>query len=232
MKAAIVQSNYIPWRGYFDLIDDADVFVFYDDVQYTDQDWRNRNRIKTQNGPMWLSVPVLHDITTLIQDARIDYKRPWVDKHVRSLSQAYGRAPFFHSHASELFEILQHRPETISSLNVGVCRWAMAKLGISTRVHMSSEFAASGDRQGRLIEIIRTLGADCYVSGPSARSYLDARRFEAAGIALEYKAYKYSPYPQLHGQFEPNLSVVDLIFNCGDASRTYLKSLAPSEGAI
>jgi hypothetical protein len=227
----MIQSNYIPWRGYFDFIDDCDLFVFYDDVQYTHRDWRNRNRIKTERGPAWLSVPVIHDRETLIQDARIDYGSRWVDKHIRSLRLAYGKAPYFERHGEAFFALLEARPQTISELNVRTCSWIMAQLGIRTQTRMSSEFGITGDRTERPLRILQRLGASAYLTGPSSRPYTDPSRFRDARIRLEFKVYDYPEYPQLHGAFEPAVTVLDLLFNCGPQARRYLKSLKPPEPA-
>lgn len=232
MKVAIIQSNYIPWRGYFDLIDDVDLFVFYDDVKYTPKNWRNRNRIKTVNGPMWLSVPVLHGSNTLIQEAEIDYKQRWVNKHVRSLTLAYQKAPFFKPYAGEFFDLLSQRFSTISALNVAACRWVMDRLGIRTRTCMSAELGIGGVTPDRPLAILRRLGATAYLSGPTAKAYTDVAGYAAAGIGLEFKSYEYPEYPQLHGAFEPHVTILDLLFNCGDRSRDYLKSLKPNEKVL
>jgi hypothetical protein len=225
----MIQSNYIPWRGYFDFIDDVDLFIFYDDVQYTHKDWRNRNKIKTPNGLMWLSVPVVHDSSTLIQDAQISYESRWVDKHIRSLAIEYGKSPFFKLCAEEFFGILRNRPRTISDLNVAACRWAMHKLDITTKTMMSSEVGVAGDKFDRPLEILKKLGATSYLSGPTAKNYTDPQKFKEAGIGLEFKTYVYKQYPQLHGAFEPHVTILDLLFNCGASSRSYLKSLVPNE---
>ena len=221
----MIQSNYIPWRGYFDFIDDVDLFIFYDDVQYTHRDWRNRNKIKSPVGMIWLSVPVLHDSTTLIQEAKIDYHGRWVDKHIRTISLAYQKSPFYQRYAGELFDILNREIKTISALNVALCEWAMEKLQIKTKTAMSSEFGMVGTKQDRPLEILKALGATSYLSGPTARPYTDASKFKEAGIQLEYKTYEYKAYPQLYGSFEPAVSIIDLLFNCGEQSRSYLKSL-------
>lgn len=227
----MIQSNYIPWRGYFDFIDDCDLFVYYDDVQYTHKDWRNRNRIKTDRGPLWLSVPVLHGQDTLIQEARIDYGTRWLDKHVRSLRLAYQKAPHFRAYAPGFFDLLHGRAETISELNVRICAWIMAQLGVKTRTRMSREVGVAGDKAGRPLRIAQHLGATSYLSGPAARPYTDAQGFRAAGIKLEFKVYDYPEYPQLHGAFEPSVTVLDLLFNCGPEARRYLKSRQPAEAA-
>ena len=225
MRVGMIQSNYIPWRGYFDFIDDCDLFVFYDDVQYTHKDWRNRNRIKTHAGVLWLSVPVIHDSATLIETARLRYDTRWVDKHIRSLTHAYRKAPHFLDYSEEFFAILRSTPETISQLNISICRWVMAKLGIRTQTRRASEFRAEGSKYERPLRILQSIGAREYLSGPGARPYTDENAFLAANIGLSYKAYRYPEYPQLHGPYVPDLSVLDLLFNCGQGSRHYLKSL-------
>jgi hypothetical protein len=232
MKVGMIQSNYLPWRGYFDFIDDVDVFVFYDDVQYTRRGWRNRNKIKTKDGPIWLTVPVLHDSTTLVEDARINYESRWVEKHIRSLTLAYKRAAYVELYADEIFDLLRHRPPTVSALNVSLCKWVMAKLDVSTRLMMSSEIGVQGDKFTRPLEILKVLGATNYLSGPVAEAYTDPEKFKEAGIGLEFKTYEYRPYPQLHGTFEPFVSVLDLLFNCGPEARRFLKSVVPNRKVV
>jgi len=228
MRVGMIQSNYIPWRGYFDFIDDCDLFVFYDDVQYTHKGWRNRNRIKTAAGPAWLSVPVLHDRDTTIEGARIAYDGRWVEKHVRSIELAYARAPHFERLSGRFFEILRSRPDTISELNVRACHWVMAELGITTRTMMSREVGAGGDRSTRPLRMLRELGATDYLTGPTALDYTPADAFREAGIGLEAKSYEYVDYPQLHGAFVGEVTVLDLLFNLGGDARAALKSTAPN----
>jgi len=229
VKVGIIQSSYMPWRGYFDFIDDVDLFIFYDDVKYTHRTWRNRNLIKTSNGLLWLSVPVIHGRDTLIQHAAIDYSSRWVDKHIRSLSLAYQKAPFFKAYADELFEILTRRLETISALNITICKWVLEKLSIRTALRMSSEFGVSGDKFERPLGILKRVGATSYLAGPTARPYTDPARFQEAGIQLEFKSYEYLDYPQLFGEFRANVTVMDLLFNCGEESMSFLKSVRPNE---
>ena len=232
MKVGMIQSNFLPWRGYFDFIDDVDLFVFYDDVKYTHRSWRNRNLIKTANGPIWLSVPVLHGQDTLIQDAEIDYSSRWVDKHIRTLSLAYQKAQFYKTYSDELFQILTRRAETISVLNVAICKWVMEQLSITTETKMSSAFDISGDKFERPLAIVKHVGATSYLSGPTARDYTDIEFFKMAGIGLEFKAYEYPEYRQLFGPYISNVSVVDLLFNCGESSRSFLKSVRPNEVVV
>ena len=227
----MIQSSYIPWRGYFDFIDDCDLFLYYDDVQYTHRSWRNRNRVKTDRGAIWLTVPVAHDQGTLIEQACIDYSTRWIDKHVRTLTLAYQKAPHFAAYAPAFFDILHDRAETISQLNVRACQWIMAQLGIRTSTRMSRETGIGGNKIERPLRIAQHLGASHYLVGPTARPYTDVERFRAAGVALEFKVYDYPEYPQLHGPFEPSVSVLDLLFNCGPEARRYLKSRTLAETA-
>lgn len=231
MKVGIIQSNYIPWRGYFDFIDDVDLFIFYDDVQYTRRDWRNRNTIKTANGLTWLTVPVALNSgsKTLIQEAKIDYSQKWVKKHTRSLHHAYAKARFFKTYSDEFFHILNNKFETLSELNVTLIKWVIEKLKINTKTKMSREFHPQGKKTDKLIDILSKASATTYLSGPGAKKYLEIEKFKKAGICLEYKSYEYQEFPQLYGRFEPHVSVVDLLFNCGENSKRFLKSLKPNE---
>jgi len=233
MRVAIIQSCYLPWRGYFDFIDDVDLFVVYDDVQYSRGSWRNRNRIKTANGSHWLTVPVRHAPRgQLIHDIRIDDGQPWRAHHARALQLAYARAPHFATYRDPLLARLTQPFATISELNLTLLEWVMAELAIATPIRCSEEVAAQGRSTDRLIDVLRKVGATSYVSGPTADAYLEAEKFAAAGIGLEYKEYDYPEYPQLWGSFEPHVSVLDLLFNCGPDSRRWLKSRSPNRVVV
>lgn len=227
MKVGMIQSNYLPWRGYFDFVDDVDLFIFYDDVQYTHRDWRNRNKIKTNNGTNWITVPVIHNSNTLINNAMIDYSQNWVDKHIKTISFAYSKAEYFSYYSDQLFELLSNKYKTISELNITLIKWIMSVLNIKTELRMSDEFGIDGDKYNRPLKILKKIGATKYLSGPAAKDYTDEEEFKRNGIILEYKSYDYPEYPQLWGGFEKNVSVIDLIFNCGPYSKNYLKSLSP-----
>lgn len=222
----IVQSNYIPWKGYFDLIASVDEFVLYDDVQYTRRDWRNRNRIKTAQGPLWLTIPVQVSGKYLqrIRDVVVD-EGNWAEKHWRSIVHHYAAAPAASDHRSALEELYRTAPQRwLTEINehflVGVCRL----LGIDTRFRRSSELDLSGERSERLAGICRQLGASTYVSGPAARAYLDESRFEAEGIRVEWADYSgYPEYRQLHPPFDHYVSIVDLLLNEGRDARRFLK---------
>jgi hypothetical protein len=223
-RVAILQSNYIPWKGYFDLIASVDYFVLYDDAQFTKNDWRNRNRIKTQGGVEWISVPVGTDINRRIRDVTLPDKR-WQVKHWAMLQSNYGRAPFFRACAEWLQPIfLEQRHETLSALNrtliEAICRF----LGIHTQLFWSWEFHLPVGRVERLVDICVQLGAKEYVSGPAAKGYIDESIFNRSGISLSWFSYDgYPEYPQMWGRFEHAVSVVDLLFNCGTDSPRFMK---------
>lgn len=216
MRVAIIQSNYLPWRGYFDFIDSVDLFVVYDDVQFTRRDWRTRNRLKTPRGLRWLSVPVRHaDRSQLICDTEIDYSRDWRREHLALIRLNLAGAPFLDDVLRIVGPAFEARHRTISELNVALIRACCEYLHIRTPLRFSSEFNATATKTERLLQVLTAVGATEYVSGPSARTYLDEAQFRSAGIQLRYKTYDYPPYPQLWGAFEPGVSIVDTIANCG-----------------
>lgn len=230
MRVAIIQSNYLPWRGYFDVIDDVDTFVFLDNVQYTDRDWRNRNRIKTASGLSWLSVSLKKDDrAALVEQKVIDWELDWPKRHLNLLRQNYQTAPFYEVFASEFEAILSARPRTLSELNASLVSWIKGHLGIDTPILHASSLPCEGEKTERLLSILKSLGASVYLSGPSAAGYLDLEAFRHAGIGLEYKSYDYAPYPQLWGDFEGGVSVLDLLMNAGPDARDHLKSQSPNE---
>ncbi len=228
----MIQSSYIPWRGYFDFIDDVDLFIFYDDVQYTRRDWRNRNKIKTREGTAWLTIPVHyhHDPSAiqLICDSRIDYSSDWSRKHLLTLKQWYHQARYFETYYGEFSRLFAERYPTLSELNITLCQWTMTQLAIHTPLKKSVEFSPQGEKTPRILDILKKVGADSYLVGPEAKSYLEEDLFQEAGIHLEYKSYEYPPYPQLWGDFTQGVSVLDLLFNVGPDARKYLKSSMPN----
>jgi WbqC-like protein family len=218
VRCAILQPSYIPWRGYFHQIQKSDVFVFYDDVQYDKHGWRNRNRIKTANGPTWLTIPVasrgnvVHH--TPIHEVRIAGDA-WIAKHRATLAQAYARAPHLARYLPMLDELYQRKPELLADLTIDLTIAIARELGLTTRFVRSSELGIPGHRTERILAILQALGANHYVSGPSARAYLEEARFAEAGITLEYMVYSYPPYEQLHPPFDGQVSILDLLFMTG-----------------
>jgi hypothetical protein len=224
MRVAIVQSSYIPWKGYFDLIRSVDRFVFYDDVQFTSRDWRMRNRIKTPQGLQWLSVPAGSRRSRLIHEVTLE-DTSWQRKHWMSLYHSYAKAPYFRAYG-EMFKsvYLDYRWRSLSDLNQFLTRLIASEiLGIQTEFRDSREFRAAGRRQDRLIHLLHDMGATQYVSGPSAQSYIDPEGFAEADIDLIYHDYsQYPEYPQLHPPFEHAVSILDLVFNVGPQAGHYI----------
>jgi hypothetical protein len=223
-RVAVLQSNYIPWKGYFDIIHDVDLFVFYDDVQYTKNDWRNRNRIKTANGLYWLTVPTGSDIERRICDVRLPDAR-WAHKHWKTLQQAYSPTPHFHRYEPFFRHVyLEKRWESLSQLNQYLIK-AIARdhLGLKTRFDDSRNYAVGGAKFDRLLNLLIELRAEVYVSGPSAHGYIDVQRMEEHGIELVFKTYdRYPEYSQRFPPFEHAVSILDLLFNVGPDAPEYI----------
>jgi hypothetical protein len=223
MKAAIVQSNYLPWKGHFDIIQEVDVYVFLEDVQYTKNDWRNRNKIKTPFGVKWITVPVKGRIQKKIYEVEIANSINWIEKQKRQIEASYFRAQFYESFKDEIFEIFLKNFTTLSELNIFAIKKISKLLGIDAKFLNSRDFVTAGKRDDKLLEICQQLGADSYLSGPAAKNYIKSEKFSKQKIELIYKDYSgYPEYPQLWGRFDHNVSIIDLIFNCGEKSPYYI----------
>jgi WbqC-like protein family len=227
MKGVILQPSYIPWRGYFHQIQKADVFVFYDDVQYDKRGWRNRNRVKTAQAPLWLTIPVrakgCQIEKTPIHQIQISSDEPWAHKHWQTLLRAYGKSPHFKMYADELQAIYSRSWELLADFTIDLTLAAARWLGIQhTRFVRSSALNVSGVKTDRLVAILTHLGVTHYISGPSAKDYLEEEKLTAAGITLEYMVYDYPEYPQLYPPFDPQVSILDLLFMTGPQAATYI----------
>jgi hypothetical protein len=196
VRVGIIQSNYIPWRGYFDFIDNVDLFIFHDDLQYTKGDWRNRNKLKTQNGASWITVPVkYHKTSQLILESEIDYSTNWQKAHLNKFRGSYSKAPFFKNTLELFSEGLSSGASTISQLNICLIKLICSFLHIKTPLAISSDYNITGAKTERLINLLKKVDATTYLSGPAARDYLDEDLFRKNNISLEYKTYDYKPYP-------------------------------------
>lgn len=225
MKVGIIQSNFLPWLGYFDFIRETDLFVIHDDLQYTKGDWRNRNRIKTPRGSEWITVPVHYrHPSQLIEETPVDYSSPWARRMLNRIRESYRRAPCFEPYFSELSDLLTHPAESISDLNLRLIHWICRSLEIGTPIKMSREYHPQGTKTERLIGILSQVKAGTYLSGPAAQAYLIPEMFERSGIRLEYKQYNYPEYEQLYPPFVSTVSVVDLLFMKGRDARLYLEN--------
>jgi hypothetical protein len=224
---AIVQSSYVPWKGYFDLIDRVDEFILYDDRQYTRRDWRNRNRIKTPQGPAWLTVPV--DVkgryTQRICDTQVS-DPDWPRRHWKTLGHNYAAAPYFDDYRDLVEELyLGCRESLLSLVNHRFLTALCVVLAIETTLTWSMDYEAEGARTDRLVSLCRRAGAAEYLSGPTASAYLEERKFAEAGIRLTYMDYAgYPEYRQVHPPFEHGVSILDLVFCAGSDARTYMKN--------
>ena len=228
-RIAIVQSCYIPWKGYFDLIRRVDEFILYDDAQYTKRDWRNRNRIKTPNGPAWLSIPV--DVKgkylQAIKDTRVS-DPDWKARHFRTIQANYARAPHYRELKPVLEELyLGCETMALSEINFRFISKICELLSIHTRLSWSMDFTLSGGPTERLVDLCRQTQATEYLSGPSARAYVDPALFDAAGVALTFMDYSgYPEYQQSYPPFEHGVSVLDLLLHTGSAAASYLLPLS------
>ncbi|MCO6008566.1 WbqC family protein [Actinoallomurus purpureus] len=226
-RIAIVQSNYIPWKGYFDMIAHIDEFILLDDVQYTDRDWRNRNRIKTATGLKWLSIPVKHGPRSqLINEVTVS-DLDWHIAHWQILTQTYRKTPFFDEVAPILEDLYQKcGSNKLSEINRHFLEGIFPIFGIQANLSRSEDYGAAGAKTERLLDLCQKAGADQYVTGPAARAYLDESLFRKAGIEVRWFDYSgYPEYPQLHPPFDHHVTVLDLIFNTGPAAAGYLKGV-------
>lgn len=223
-KVAVLQSNYIPWKGYFDIIHDVDLLIFYDDVQFTKNDWRNRNKIKTSNGTNWLTIPVGSDLNQLIYEVAIPNNR-WPKKHWKTIEQFYGKAPYFKNYRDFFEEVyLGTNWTNLSMLNQFLIKTISKEfLGIKTQFKDSRNYCLEGKKLDRLIDLLQKAEVKTYVSGPSARDYIEDQKFKEANIQLIYKDYSgYPEYPQFYPPFEHYVSIIDLIFQTGPDAPYYI----------
>ncbi len=227
-KVAILQSNYIPWKGYFDMIRRVDEFILFDDMQYTRRDWRNRNLIKTRDGLQWLTIPVevKGKYDQKIKDTRVS-NRNWPREHWKTITHNYASAPYYKTH-KEIFEKAYAEcgdDEFLSSINFKFIKIICGLLGIETKISWSMDYRMVEGKTERLVGLCESAGADHYLSGPAAKDYISADLFRGAGIELQYMDYSgYPEYRQLHGPFEHGVTILDLIFNEGPNAVKFMKS--------
>ncbi|MDQ3713651.1 MAG: WbqC family protein [Acidobacteriota bacterium] len=227
MKCVILQPSYIPWRGYFHQIHKADVFIFYDDVQYDRRGWRNRNRIKTPAGAQWLSIPVLSKGSRTdgipINEIEIDKTRIWREKHFKTLQQSYRKAPFFADYETLLASFYERNDAFLADFTINLTVALSKELGIEKTVfRRSSDFRAQGKKTDRLLSLLQAVGATHYITGATAKDYLEEEKFAESGIALEYMIYDYPEYAQLYPPFDGQISILDLLFMTGPEAGQFI----------
>ena len=234
-RVAIVQSCYIPWKGYFDLINLSDEFILLDDAQFTKRDWRNRNAIKTPLGTRWLTIPVR---TKGRYHQRIDETEItdplWHERHWESIARSYDSAPHFPEYRHAVEEMYRTATgDRLSIVNRSFLAGICGLLGISTPLTWSTDYAVNGVRTERLVNLSLAAGASIYLSGPRARAYLEEDLFRDAGIAVEYMDYSHYPeYPQLHPPFDHAVTILDLVFSTGSDAPRFMQSFTRSESSV
>lgn len=223
-KVFIMQSNYIPWKGYFDAINSVDKFVVYDSVQYTKNDWRNRNIIKTPHGTRWLTVPVKTNFGQRINETEV-FNDKWSTKHLKTLKQNYSKSKYFKEISNLIFDLYEeNQSKFLSDINIAFIKRINEYLHIDTEIIDDRSLELNGDKNDRLIQICEQLDCKHYYSAPAAKNYMDIERFDKNNIKVEFMDYKgYPMYKQLYGEFDHYVSILDLLFNQGPNSISLIK---------
>ena len=221
---AIHQPQFLPWLGYFDKLDRSDVFCLLDTVQYKKNEFQNRNRIKTADGWQWLTVPVTYRFPQRIYEVGLNQTVDWQRKHLRSLETNYRKAPYFDTYIARFEEFYQQSYEMLVDVNVACIQLLMDLLGLNSKVVLASSLQVETDDSTlRLVKICQALDGDAYLSGKDGAKYMDLDTFHKDQLELVFQDFNHPEYPQCYGPFEPNLSVVDLLFNCGPESLTIIR---------
>ncbi len=225
MIVAVHQPQYLPWLGYFEKIDKADVFVLLDTVQYKKNEWQNRNKIKSDKGWQWLTVPVTYKFPELIKDVAINNTDRWQHRQRQTIISCYRRAPYWKVLENFFEEVFSNEWRCISQLNIFVVKELCKILAIDTPLHVASELGEfPDDPDERLIAITKYFHATAYLAGSGGRGYMDLDKYQSNNIEVLFQAYEHPVYNQLFGNFEPHMSVIDLIFNHGPESRSILRN--------
>lgn len=223
MKVAVLQPTYLPWVGVMALINSVDTYVFYDDVQFEAQSWQQRNRIKTANGTIWLTVPVVRNFGQKINEVLINRSTKWNKKHWESIKQSYAKAPYFDKYAWFWDDFYQAHFYYLADMTMYITKRMVEGFELKLpRIVKSSDYKLEGAKTDRLICLLKQLGATEYISGVAAKAYIEEDKFKEEGIKLEWFDYKPKVYSQIHGNFVPYLSAIDLLFNEGENSVAYI----------
>lgn len=220
---SIHQPVYLPWLGFIEKVTSSEKFVFLDDVQFEKNGFQNRNKIRTYDGEMWLTVPVKVKSQTLLKDVKINYSVDWINKHKKSIIQNYKKAEFFDNYWLELEKIYDEKYEYLVELNIEIIKFLFNKLKIKTKTLFSSELDISDKGSNRILEICKNLNADRYISGISGKKYLLIDDFERQKIKLEFQNFQHPTYEQVFDPFYPNMAMIDLLFNEGDNALKIIK---------
>lgn len=218
----IHQLGYLPWLGFFDKMAKADIFVLYDDARFEKNYFDNRNKIKTAQGWTWITVPVKYKFGQKLNEVEIENTQRWREKHYKTFLINYNKAPFSPVYLDFFEKIYKKKWERLVDLDITLIKYFAEKLGIKTELIKSSELNCTGEKSQKLLNICKKLNADIYLSGKFGKNYLDEKLFKENNIKVIYQDFKHPIYPQLYGEFIPELSVVDLLFNCGPSSLNIL----------
>jgi hypothetical protein len=235
MIVSIIQPSFLPWLGYFEQMFCADAFVYLDDVNYTKQDWRNRNRLKSPYGVKYITVPVENGDNgrVFIKDVRISYERNWIGKMLAQIRDWYSKAPYYRRMMPIIGDVINRRYERLVDLIYELNREIMRALRMSVPVYLSSSFKTAEDKNERLVDIVKCLNATVLYDGKSAEHFIDRDAFRKCGCEVVFQNYQHPQYNQLWGPFESHLSVIDLLMNCGDVSMdTIMSSPVPEVIAL
>lgn len=229
MRVAIIQPSFIPWKGFFDIINSVNTFVHLDDVQYTKSDWRNKNYIYGKNGMLRLTIPVKKSShTTLIKDILIDNAKDWKNEHLKSIQRIYSKANYYSEYIGLIEDIYSFETIYLADFVINAIEKISKILGFNTNFVRASGLGISGVKDEKLIRICQKLGATHYLSGPSAKNYINQYAWTKAKIVIEFKDYNYNKYNQLSVEFNHQVSILDVIFNNGENTTSLIKSL-PNE---
>ncbi len=223
MLITIHQPQYLPWLGYLDKIDKADVFVILDNVQFKKNEWQNRNRIKTAQGCQWITVPVLYRFPEKINEVRINNKANWGRKHLQALITNYSNSTYFDNYKSFFEDIFSRSWDRLVDINIEIIKFLISALDLKTKLVIASDLKLREEPTERLIDICKTLNGNIYLAGKDGNKYMNLELFDKEGIEVIFQDFKHPVYNQLFGEFEPYMSAIDLLFNCGDNSLEILR---------
>lgn len=217
--ASIRQPGYLPYMGFFKKIQTSDIFVYLDDVQYVRGDWDNRNKIRTFDGSMWLTIPIINKFGQKLNEVKIDNNQDWYNKHRKALKINYQKSKYFYNYWGSIDAILSKKWELLIDLNLTLIEYFKAKLDIKTKTILSSELKIDSKGSEKLLQICKKVGAKTYLSGEIGRNYLNEKIFQNEGIVVLYEKFRHPTYKQIYKNFMPNMAIVDLLFNEGDYSK-------------
>lgn len=226
MRIAIMQPGYIPWLGFFELMYNCDTFVVFDDVQYTEKDWRNRNRIRTKHGWIWLTVPVLtkNKRKQLINETKINYSVNWIKKHLNAVKLNYSKAKYFRDYFFDFKNIIEKKHDLLIDLDLEIISWMSRRMNINKEIVRSSILNIDGRKEEKIIGICNKLGASEIYDSKAASFFLDLEKFSKAGVNIIFQNYLHPVYEQLYKPFLPYMSALDLFFNYGPKSLSVILS--------